>query len=305
MILKYEKNDNKFYNIKDVAKGYFHMSSKLIVKLKNKKKIFLNHEISNINQTIKTGDIIEFDLNYEEESENIVPTKMNLDIVFEDEALLIINKPSNTPIHPSINHYQDSLSNGVKYYFNQIGLNKKIRPVNRLDKDTSGLVIFSKNEYVQENLINQMKTRDFKKKYLAILDGILPQKEGIISLPIARKNNSIIEREVNFEKGQEAITLYKVLFEGNNLSLVEFELKTGRTHQIRVHSKYLGAPLFGDTLYNQKSDLIDRQALHAFEIEFIHPISKKKMSFRVNPPKDILDIFINYNIVDMLNNYYK
>ena len=153
-------------------------------------------------------------------------------------------------------------------------MNKKIRPVNRLDKDTSGLVIFAKNEYIQENLINQMK-------------------------PISRKEESIIEREVNFEKGQKAITYYKVIFEEGNLSLVNFKLKTGRTHQIRVHSKYINAPILGDTLYNKESNLINRQALHAFKIEFIHPVSKNKMSFETPIPKDIKNIFSNHNYFEV------
>ena len=297
MILKY-KND-KFNNIKEVAKNYFNLSNKLIVKLKNKKKIFLNGNIANINKSITINDLIEFDLNYEEESENIIPSRLNLDIIFEDDCFLIVNKPSNTPIHPSANHYTDSLANGVKYYFDSIHLNKKIRPVNRLDKDTSGLVIFAKNEYIQENLINQMKTNDFNKEYIAVLDGKISQKEGIIDAPISRKEESIIEREVNFEKGQKAITYYKVIFEEGNLSLVNFKLKTGRTHQIRVHSKYINAPILGDTLHNKEANLINRQALHAFKIEFIHPVSKNKMSFETPIPKDIKNIFSNHNYFEV------
>ena len=295
MILKYQNENNQFYNIREVAKNYFHMSDKLIAKLKNKQKILLNGNISKTTNVLEINDIIEFDLNYEETSDNILPTKMNLEIIFEDEAFLIVNKPANTPVHPSMNHYEDSLSNGVKYYFNQIHLNKKIRPVNRLDKDTSGIVIFAKNEYIQENLICQMQTGEFQKTYIAVLDGILEQKEGTISAPIARKNNSIIEREVNFEDGQNAVTLYKVLKEVNQLSLVEFKLKTGRTHQIRVHSKYIGHHILGDTLYHTSSELISRQALHAFKIELIHPILKKKMSFETEIPKDIQNIFNNHN----------
>lgn len=297
MILKY-KND-KFNNIKEVAKNYFNLSNKLIVKLKNKKKIFLNGNIANINQSITINDLIEFDLDYDEESENIIPTKLDLDIIFEDDCFLIVNKPSNTPVHPSINHYTDSLANGVKYYFDSIHLSKKIRPVNRLDKDTSGLVVFTKNEYVQENLIKQMKTNNFNKEYIAVLNGKLPKQEGIINFPISRKEGSIIEREVNFKKGQEAITYYKVLFEEEDLSLVKFKLKTGRTHQIRVHSKHMNAPILGDTLYDKKSNLINRQALHAFKIEFIHPILKNKMSFETPIPKDIQNIFSNHNYFEV------
>ena len=295
MVLKFINNKNEFHNIKEVAKSYFHMSDKLIVKLKNKQKILLNQKRAKITDTILENDLVEFDLNYDEESENIVATKMNLDIVFEDESLLILNKPPHIPVHPSINHYEDSLSNGVKYYFDEINLHKKIRPVNRLDKDTSGLVVFAKNEYIQENLIRQMKRKEFKKEYIAVLDGILPNKKDTISAPIDRKNRSIIEREINFENGQEAITYYQVLKEENNLSLVQFTLETGRTHQIRVHSKYLGAPIIGDSLYHKTSNLIDRQALHAFKIEFIHPVLKKKISFETKIPKDIQNIFNSHN----------
>ena len=295
MILRYKNDNNKFNNIKEIAKCYFNMSDKLVSKLKNKQCILLNNKIAKINDKIMLNDIIEFNLNYPEKSENIVPIKMVLDIIYEDESFLIINKSSNMPVHPSANHYADSLSNGVKYYFNQINLSKKIRPVNRLDKDTSGLVVFAKNEYIQENLIKQMKAGTFKKEYIAVLEGILKNKNGTISAPISRKENSIIEREINIKNGQEAVTLYTVLKEENNLSLVKFELKTGRTHQIRVHSKYIGHPILGDTLYNKSSNLIDRQALHSYKIEFIHPLLKKKISFETKIPKDIQNIFNIHN----------
>ncbi len=289
MILKYINKDNNFINIKQVAKEYFQMSDKLLLKLKNKKLIFKNSSIAKVTDNLSLNDIIEFNLNYEENSDNIVSTKMDLDIVYEDDALLIINKPPFLPVHPSLNYYENSLSNGVKFYFNLIGLNKKIRIVNRLDKDTSGLTIFAKNEYIQESLIKQMSCSTFTKKYLAILVGILETKEGTIEAPIARKSNSIIEREVN-PNGQFAKTYFKVLKEKNNMSLVEFTLETGRTHQIRVHAKYKSHPLLGDSLYGTPTPLINRQALHAFKIQFIHPISRKTMNFSINLPPDMAQI---------------
>ncbi len=142
-----------------------------------------------------------------------------------------------------MSHFEDSLSNGVKYYFEKNNIKRKIRPVNRLDKDTSGIVIFAKSEYIQEMLVKQMKNNTFEKYYIGILDGIPDKKQGTINAPIARKDGSIIEREVNFENGDTAITHYKVLEEKNNLSKVEFKLETGRTHQIRVHSKYMSCPI--------------------------------------------------------------
>lgn len=294
MELEFIVKDEKYFNIKEVLKVHFEISDRLLIKLKKNKKIYLNNTPAYVDKQIKQGDIIKIDMNFEEESENIIPIAMNLNIIFEDNYLLIINKPAGIPVHPSIAHYKNSLSNGVKYYFNMIGLNKKIRPVNRLDKDTSGIVIFAKHEYIQEHLIKQMKTSIFKKEYQAILTGHLTNKNGKIAAPIARKDGSIIEREINFETGENAITYYMVLneFYINNtpLSLVNFLLETGRTHQIRLHSKYLGNPIIGDTLYGKESNLINRQALHAYKISFIHPISKENIILEIDLPDDMKKI---------------
>lgn len=286
----YTVNTPNLYNtVRDVLKNYFLVSSRLLLKLKNNNCVFLNNKKCSINSTISLGDIVSFSLDYEEDNSNIVATNIPLNIVYEDECLLIINKQPNVAIHPSMLHYDNSLSNGVKFYFDSLGLKKKIRPVNRLDRNTSGLVIFAKNEYVQEFLIKQMKNNTFSKEYLAILDGILNEKKGTIIAPIARKKDSIIERCVD-ESGDFSITHYKVIKEFNNLSLVNFKLETGRTHQIRVHSSYIGHPILGDDLYGNKSSLIYRQALHSYKISFIHPKTREKMCFEIDLPKDMLNI---------------
>lgn len=164
MILQYKVIDNKFYNLKELLKVHFQISDNLVTKLKKNKKILLNSKFTYLDHLLEINDFVEIDLDFEEDSENIIPnSSLPLDIVFEDESLLIINKPANVPIHPSMNHFEDSLSNAVKHYFNSINLKRKIRPVNRLDKDTSGLVVFAKNEYIQELLIKQMKSNSFKK----------------------------------------------------------------------------------------------------------------------------------------------
>jgi 23S rRNA pseudouridine1911/1915/1917 synthase len=212
-----------------------------------------------------------------------------LDILFEDDYFLIVNKPAGIAVHPSILHYSDSLSNGVKYYFEKIGLQKKIRPINRLDKDTSGIVIFAKNEYIQECLVRQMASNVFKKKYIAILLGILEKDSGTINAPISRKDNSIIERCID-ENGEKAISHFKVIKRLNKLTQVEYTLETGRTHQLRVHSMFIGHPILGDSLYGKKSDLISRQALHAYEVSFVHPITKKEMVIFSGLPFDMQKI---------------
>lgn len=243
---------------------------------------------------LRSGDKISFLIDFEEDNSNIVPTKMNLQIIYEDDAYIVINKPSNLPVHPSMLHYENSLSNGLKYYFEQICLKKKIRPVNRLDKDTSGIVVFAKNEYVQECLVRQMKNKTFQKEYLAICDGVFEEKirSGTINFPIARKENSIIERCVN-KSGDTAITHYNVLKNNFNYSLVYCSLETGRTHQIRVHLSYIGHPIVGDTLYGKVSNKINRQALHAYRISFIHPIKKEKVTYISQLPEDMQNLISN------------
>lgn len=291
MKLTYIVNDDKYENVKQILKEEFNMSDRLVLKLKSNQKIYKNNEITYVNSKIILNDVIEVFLDIEEDRSNIVSIKMNLNILYEDEWLLILNKNANLPIHPSRMHYEDSLSNGISYYFDKIGLKKKIRPVNRLDKDTSGIVIFAKNEYIQECLIKQMKQNIFNKEYIAIVEGILENKSGTIHLPIARKPNSIIEREVTLnDNGDDAITHYEVMKEKNNMSIVRILLETGRTHQIRVHFSYIGHPIIGDTLYGFSSSFINRQALHAYKISFIHPIKKEKMIFLSPIPEDMQKI---------------
>lgn len=278
---------NSDESIKQILKNKFNMSDRFILKLKSSNSIYINGVPVFINYKIQVNDILTIIENFKEDSSNIVPnSNIKLNILYEDDFLLIVDKPSNLPVHPSILHYEDSLSNAVKYHFDKIDLYKKIRPVNRLDKDTSGIVIFAKNEYIQECLVKQMKQNVFKKKYLAVLSGILEKDSGTISAPIARKNDSIIEREIR-EDGDLAISHFKVLERFNNMTLVEYTLETGRTHQLRVHSKYIGHPIVGDSLYGLQSPLISRQALHAYEVSFVHPINKEKMLIHSDLPDDI------------------
>jgi len=290
MKLEYIINNlTKYETIKQVLKEEFHLSDRLITKLKLSNKIFLNNQSTHINKKIEIGNLVKIDLDFVETCDNIVATQMELDILYEDDGILIINKPPFVPIHPSINHYEDSLSNGVKYYFNSIGLKRKIRPVNRLDKNTSGIVIFAKNEYIQELLIQQMKLGDFKKEYFALANGIIDKDFQIINAPIARKADSIIERCIS-EKGDKAITEVQLIKKYDNYSLIKCNLKTGRTHQIRVHLKYIGHPIFGDDLYGKKTELIGRQALHAYKVSFIHPINKQKIEIEAPIPNDLTKI---------------
>lgn len=286
MKLKYLVENNKYKNINEILSLEFKISTRLKNKLIKKNMLFLNNTTCDTRAPVKIGDKLIIDFNYEEENSNIVPNGMDLDIIYEDEWLLIVNKPSGITIHPSILHFNNSLSNGIRFYFDKIGLKKKIRPVNRLDKDTSGLVIFAKCEYIQECLSLQMQEGILKKEYLCLVSGTINQKSGTINLPIARKEGSIMERCID-ERGKQAITHYKVIKEFKNYSLVECRLETGRTHQIRLHMASIGHPLLGDTLYGTSSSLISRQALHSYKIKFIHPITKKEIELIAKLPQDI------------------
>ena len=290
MEINYEIKNNT-QTINSTLQNELKISSRLLYKLIKLNKIELNHKPCDTRKTGTFGDMITINFDYEEDNSNIIPTKMNLNIIFEDDWLLVVNKPAGIAIHPSVLHYSNSLCNGIKFYFDKIGLKKKIRPVNRLDLNTSGLVVFAKCEYIQECLINQMKNNQFKKEYLAVCNGFFDKKSGTINLPIARKENSIIERCID-KNGQTAITDYKVLAEYADFSTVECHLQTGRTHQIRVHMSAIGHPLLGDTLYGNSSNLINRHALHSCKISFVHPITKQVMSFSCNLPDDMNSLFM-------------
>lgn len=292
MELKYVvENLSTYQNINQILINHFRISTRLLNKLIKNHLIYKNFEIADTRESISIGDIITINLNYNEDNSNIIPTKMPLDIIYEDDWFIIINKPAGMPVHPSTLHYTDSLSNGVRYYFDSINLKKKIRPVNRLDLNTSGIVIFAKSEYIQEQLSYQMKEDILKKEYICFINGSLDKKSVIIDLPIARKDGSIIERCID-NTGQKSITIYEVLRKYDKYSKVRCLLKTGRTHQIRVHFSHIGHPLLGDTLYGFSSNFIDRQALHSYKVSFIHPITLEHLSFIAPIPDDMANLDI-------------
>lgn len=293
MNLSYQIDKDEHYdNVLHVLKEQFLLSDRLITKLKKANKIYLNSLPTYTKKSVTVGDTVSVLIDFEEDNSNIVASNIPLNIIYEDDYLLVLNKPANIAIHPSILHFDNSLSNGVKFYFDKLGLKKKIRIVNRLDRNTSGIVILAKNEYIQECLIKQMKTNEFKKEYLAIAKGFLESKSGTLNFPIARKEGSIIERTVSSD-GDSAITHYDVVKEFNNLSLVHIVLETGRTHQIRVHFSHIGHPILGDTLYGSPSELINRQALHSYKLTFIHPVTKKELILESSLPNDIKNIINN------------
>ena len=254
MLLKYIVGDNK--NLRSILKDELNISSRLFNKIKNK-YVFVNGEHAIYYRDLNVNDVVEVDFSYDDDNYNNIVSNSDIkfEIVYEDEWLLIVNKGANLPAHPSLNHYDISLSNGIRAYFDKIGLNKTVRLVNRIDKDTTGLVVIAKCEYIQECLIKQMNDDSFIKEYIAIARGLV-DSSGVIDFPIARKDGSIIERCVDLVRGENAITNYVRLNYNPELdiSLVKCRLLTGRTHQIRVHFAYIGHPLLGDSLYGLECD---------------------------------------------------
>ena len=262
-------------------------SRHVIIHLKKTENgILLNGEWAYVGQFLKEGDHLEIRIIESESSEQIVPAELPLDIIYEDEDLLIINKPADMPIHPSINNYDNTLANALMWYYQQKGETFVYRCINRLDRDTTGLLIVAKNMLSGGILSDMSKKREIHREYLAIAEGEVPQ-EGVIDAPIARKEESVIERCVDFEKGDRAVTHYWRLDYRNGYSLVRLKLETGRTHQIRVHMKYIGYPLTGDYLYNPDYRILDHQALHSWKLAFRHPVTGAQRPFTPDPPGNL------------------
>ena len=224
------------------------------------------------------------------DSDGIVPVSMPLSILYEDEDILVINKPADMPVHPSIGNYTNTLANGVAAYLDAKDEHSPFRCINRLDRDTSGALILAKNAFSAAVLSTQMRNRQIRRTYLAVVEGITPPN-GTISAPISRVDDSVIERHVDFLRGEPAVTHYERLEVKNEHSLLEIHLETGRTHQIRVHMGYIGHPLPADYLYHPEYDCFKRQPLHSLQLEFRHPVTDKSMCLLAPIPEDMCNAF--------------
>lgn len=250
----------------------------------------LNGEFVHLKERLALGDHLRIHIREQESSKKIPPVKLPLDIIYEDQDILVINKPAGMPIHPSQNNYENSMANALAWYFKEKDQAFIFRCANRLDRDTSGLTIVSKHMLSGNRISTMTANRQIHREYLAISRGPVIPKEGMIDAPLARKGTSIVEREVNFQTGERAVTHYQLVEERNGHSLLRLVLETGRTHQIRVHLKYLGCPLVGDYLYNPDMEYIKRQALHAYRLTFKHPVTGEDMEFTAPLPEDMKKI---------------
>lgn len=253
--------------------------------------ILINGVWSYMRTPLHSGDILTVHIRETESSPNIPPVELSLDIVYEDEDIVVVNKPAGMPVHPSLNNYRNSLANALMYYYQQQEKPFIFRCTNRLDRDTSGLTVIAKH-MVSSSILSSMTARhEIEREYLAVVRGSVVPSSGTIDAPIGRTGSSLIERKIDFEHGERAVTHYHVVKEENGHSLVSLILETGRTHQIRVHMKYIGFPLVGDYLYNPDMEYIQRQALHSCRLSFRHPITGKHMEFTADLPEDMDRIF--------------
>ena len=264
--------------------------------------ILLNGERVTVRKTVCEGDVLEL-ATEDLEKTDLCPVNIPISVIFEDEHMILPNKPANMPTHPSHNHRGDTLADALAYKYQQEGKNFVFRAISRLDRNTSGILLIAKNRISASKLSKSMKNGEFEKQYIAILDGHPKEDCGIIDTYIKREAESIIFRKVcdENEGGDRAVTEYKVLARSENHSLVLALPKTGRTHQLRVHFAHIGAPILGDDLYGKQSEQIARHALHAYSLTFPHPATQEPVTYKAPLCDDMkeltLKLFSGYSFV--------
>ncbi|MGF6375597.1 23S rRNA pseudouridine1911/1915/1917 synthase [Clostridiales Family XIII bacterium PM5-7] len=275
--------------IKGLLRRKFSFSSRLMTKLKFQHLVFLNGDPVAGWITPKPGDVLSVAL--PEEKSDFPMEDIPIYPAYEDDDLLILNKQPGVTVHPTKGHPVHTIANGLMKYMKDTNQSFKIRFVNRLDMDTTGLLIVAKNSHAQDELTKQMKANTIEKRYMAMVNGLVAEDMFTIDLPIGRPDTDHVARAVMMEGGSPSITHVKVLErypKGKGFSLVQLKLETGRTHQIRVHLAHLGHPLVGDYLYGGDNPLLfQRQALHAYQLSFFHPVSGEPITVTAEPPEDM------------------
>lgn len=288
--------------LRDYLKFTENLSSRFLKSSGLSGKITVNNKVAKLNHRINSKDIIQIDMK-SNEHQNIEPEKMDLDVIYEDMDLIVINKSPGIVVHPTKGYPYGTLSNGVSYYFKERNEKCIVRLVSRLDMDTSGLIIIAKNQFAHMALARDMQSKDiqsveskdmqcktFEKSYMAVVHGNMQDKSGTIDLPIGKPNEEGAAREV-WEEGQRSITHYEVIESFKNGDLVKLILETGRTHQIRVHLSHIGHPIYGDSLYGtSEGSYIERQALHAYKLIIPHPRTGEELILEAKLPDDIVNL---------------
>ena len=279
--------------VKEVLLGSIGLSVAFLKHLKFiENGIMLNGEKVTVRRVLRAGDVLELATENEKLGSRLTPTDLPLDIIYEDADLVVPSKSADMPTHPSHNHHGDTLADALAYYYRNESEPFVFRPINRLDRNTSGLTLIAKNRISAARLAAFMRDGKIKKLYVAILDGILPRDSGSIETYLRRTGESIIVREVCDENGggDYALTHYEVIAKNERYSLVVAVPETGRTHQLRVHFSSLGCAILGDDMYGQPSGLISRHALHALSLSFPHPTKSETLSCFAPPPEDMAEV---------------
>lgn len=280
--------------IKDFLLSH-NISSKAISTLKKQVDgILVNGKVQFTNYKLQPNDILSINLDENNDYENIIATKMDLNILYEDDDIVIVNKSADITVHPSKKYFTNSLVNGLTYYYQNKNMDVKLHCITRLDKETSGCVLFAKNRIAANCLSNMVKQKEISKTYLSLASGKVSKQHFLISAPISRISKGNILRCVDFQTGKEALTECFLLeyYPSNDISLLKCLLHTGRTHQIRVHLQYINHPIVSDSLYNKSCKLLLRQGLHCYNIRFIHPISHQLIDVTSQLPADLKQVLI-------------
>ena len=280
--------------IKDFLLSH-NISSKAISTLKKQVDgILVNGKVQFTNYKLQPNDILSINLDENNDYENIIATKMDLNILYEDDDIVIVNKSADITVHPSKKYFTNSLVNGLTYYYQNKNMDVKLHCITRLDKETSGCVLFAKNRIAANCLSNMVKQKEISKTYLSLASGKVSKQHFLISAPISRISKGNILRCVDFQTGKEALTECFLLeyYPSNDISLLKCLLHTGRTHQIRVHLQYINHPIVSDSLYNKSCNLLLRQGLHCYNIKFIHPISHQLIDVTSQLPADLKQVLI-------------
>ncbi len=279
------------WTVERVFRQSMGVSRSLLRRAKREENILLNGSRVNSNTRVRKGDCLELGIN--RQPSQVIPEQLALEILYEDRDLLAVNKPANMLVHPLTNQATGTLANGIVYHWQQHGEQDLVRLVHRLDRDTSGIVLVAKNAYIHQQLQQQMHREQFVRRYLAVVEGEPVPSKGIINAPIGLAPDSIIQRMVT-PLGKPAISHYWVLRTWKQYSLICLELKTGRTHQVRIHMSYLGHPLLGDSLYGGQQLAIQRQALHCAYLSFYHPVTGRPTQLACPLPPDLKGLFTRH-----------
>lgn len=275
--------------LRDYLHSELHLSHRTLSAIKYKGgQLLVNGQEQTVRRILHEGEELRIVMPPEEPSDFLVSEPLPLDIVYEDESLVVVNKQAGIPVIPSHQYPNGTLANGLLYYFEKENLASTVHIVNRLDRNTSGLMLVAKNRFSHERFFKMQKKKQIHRRYLAVAEGLIDPDEGVIDAPIGRKEGSAIERKVDWLDGRRSVTEYKVLKHYPDRTLLAVRLMTGRTHQIRVHFLSQGHPLLGDDLYGGPTDKIPRQALHSFELIFTHPFSGKTFHLHAPLPEDMI-----------------